>query len=183
MSRELCIVNTLRAPQREINFPQGKSPVVQCVRLQGVEVRYPPYLSGAVPAADSAGEVVPGPPQSLLPEDDRPRDVPRESHFHRTARGGRFLCRRRGLHPGRSRSADRFGGFRGRGDRLRRSLGIGQGTPEPGRSCELPLNRDRREPIASDELHSSCAKAPFPGAPNFDTSMGQPVDFIGTGHQ
>jgi UDP-N-acetylmuramyl pentapeptide phosphotransferase/UDP-N-acetylglucosamine-1-phosphate transferase len=32
------------------------------------------------------------------------------------------------LHPGRSCGADRFGGFGGRGDRLRRSLGIGQGT-------------------------------------------------------
>jgi len=36
-------------------------------------------------------------------------------------------------------------------------------TLEPGRSCELPLNRDRREPIAPDELCSSCAKAPFRG--------------------
>ena len=42
---------------------------------------------------------------------------------------------------------------------------MGQGkTAEQGRSCELPLNRDRREPIAPDELHSSRAKAPFPGA-------------------
>ncbi len=43
-----------------------------------------------------------------------------------------------------------------------------QGTAEQGRSCELPLNRDRREPFAPDELRSSCAKAhakaPFPGA-------------------
>jgi len=38
------------------------------------------------------------------------------------------------LHPGRSRGADRFGGFRDRRDRLRRSLGVEQGTPEPGRS-------------------------------------------------
>jgi Glycosyl transferase family 4 len=69
------------------------------------------------------------------------------------------------LHPGRSCGADRFGGFRDRGDRLRRSLGTGQGkTAEQGRSCELPLNRDRPEPIAPDELRSSCAKAPFPGA-------------------
>ena len=40
---------------------------------------------------------------------------------------------------------------------------MGQGkTAEQGRSCELPLNRDRREPIAPDELRSSCAKAPLP---------------------
>jgi len=48
------------------------------------------------------------------------------------------------LHPGRSCGADRFGGCRNRGDRLRRSLGMEQGkTAEQGRSCELPLNRDR----------------------------------------
>ncbi len=60
--------------------------------------------------------------------------------------GGRFLCRRRGLHPGRSDGADRFGGFRDRGDRLRRSLGMGQGTPEPnprtGTFLKLPQNWD-----------------------------------------
>ena len=65
---------------------------------------HPGYDVHAVPAADSPG------------------------HFHRTARGGRFLCRRRGLHPGRSCGANRVGGFRDRGDRLRGPLGMGQGT-------------------------------------------------------
>jgi hypothetical protein len=50
------------------------------------------------------------------------------------------------LHPGRYCGADRFGGFRGRGDRLRRSLGMGEGTPEPnprtGTFLELPQIRD-----------------------------------------
>ena len=65
---------------------------------------------------------------------------------------------------GRSCGADRVGGFRGRGDRLRGALGMGQGkTPEPGRSCELSLNRDRREPTVPDELRSSRAKAPSRG--------------------
>ena len=42
---------------------------------------------------------------------------------------------------------------------------MGQGTnPRTGTFLELPQNRDRREPIAPDELRSSCAKAPFPGA-------------------
>ena len=44
-------------------------------------------------------------------------------------------------------------------------MGVGQGTnPRTGTFLELPQNRDRREPIAPDELRSSFAKAPFPGA-------------------
>jgi len=49
------------------------------------------------------------------------------------------------LHPGRSCGADRVGAFRGRRDRLRRSLGMGQGNPKTGtfmETTELPQNRD-----------------------------------------
>jgi hypothetical protein len=41
---------------------------------------------------------------------------------------------------------------------------MGQGTdPRTGTFLELPQDRDRREPIAPDELRSSCAKAPSRG--------------------
>ena len=36
-------------------------------------------------------------------------------------------------------------------------------NPRTGTSLKLPQNRDRREPIAPDELRSSCAKSPSPG--------------------
>jgi len=44
------------------------------------------------------------------------------------------------LHPGRSRGADRVGGFRDRRDRLRRSLGTGQGTCSGSESGIDPRN-------------------------------------------
>src|SRR3972149_4177252 len=67
--------------------------------------------------------------------------------------------------------------YRGQGDAVsRRACGyptdfpvrlpLSQVIPNPGTGTfiELPQNRDRREPFAPDELRSSCAKAPFPGA-------------------
>ena len=52
--------------------------------------------------------------------------------------------------------------------------------PNPGTgtfmgTAELPQNRDRREPIAPDELYSSCAKAPYRGLSHL---WAQPAQYV-----